>query len=72
MIQLDWREYVKRIDYSNPRWAAIEGKRMSELTPEQLDDAHELWLRENLDWMPDYHHEHYVRLLKRIDALRGE
>lgn len=54
-----------------PDFSALRDKRMSELTPEQREDARELWLRDNLRWMPEYHAEFYRMLLNRLDALRG-
>ena len=54
-----------------PDFNAVRDKRMSELTPAQRDDAHELWLRKNLGWMGSYHAEHYQFLLARLDACRG-
>lgn len=59
-----------KVDYSDPRWAAIRDKRMSDLTQAQQQDAHELWLREQLESMPAYHQEHYLFLLARIDEAR--
>ncbi len=53
-----------------PDFEAVRDKRMSELTPAQQDDARELWLRENLGWMPQYHREFYEFLLKRLDDAR--
>lgn len=52
------------------RFQAIRNKRMSELTPEQQDDALELWLREQIGWMPEYHRQHYTFLLNRLNAAR--
>lgn len=54
-----------------PDFEAVRDKRISELTPEQRDDSLELWLREQIDWMPEFHREHYKFLLRRLDAARG-
>lgn len=51
---------------------AILELRMSEMTPEQQKDAHELWLRNNIGWMPGYHGERVQLLLDRLDAARAE
>lgn len=51
-----------------PDFEAVRDKRMAELTPAQKQDAHELWLRENIGWMPEYHREHYTFLLRRLDV----
>lgn len=54
-----------------PDFDAIRDKRMSELTPEQKEDSRELWLRENVAWMGDYHTPLYTLLIKRLDAARA-
>jgi hypothetical protein len=49
------------------RRAAVSGKAMSELSPDQEDDAREVWLRDvlNLQWK---YYSHDVRfLLDRLD-----
>jgi hypothetical protein len=56
---------------AQPDFAFVKDKRMSELTPAQREDAHELWLRQNVDWMNEYHREHYQLLLRRLDQARG-
>jgi hypothetical protein len=48
----------------------IKNKTMGSLTPVELDDARELWLRQQFGWMPKYHQEFYSLLLRRIDELR--
>jgi hypothetical protein len=54
----------------NPDFGFVRDKRMSELTPAQRADALELWIREQIGWMPDYHQKHYQFLLKRLDETR--
>ncbi|MBK3780001.1 hypothetical protein G3A43_07010 [Paraburkholderia aspalathi] len=54
-----------------PDFDAVRDKRMSELTPEQRNDAHELWIRENVGWMGEYHLPKYTFLLKRLDEARA-
>ena len=54
-----------------PDFDAVRDKRISELTPEQQGDAMELWLRNNLQWMPKYHRDFYEFLLKRLDDTRA-
>lgn len=54
-----------------PNFDQVRDKRMSDLTPAQQADAMELWLREQIGWMPDYHRNHYQFLLGRIDEARG-
>lgn len=56
----------------SPDFEATRDKCMSELTPAQQDDAKELWLRNNLGFMPEYHREFYTFLLSRMDAARAE
>lgn len=53
-----------------PDFDAVRDKRMSELTDVQKLDAHELWLREQMAWMPPYYQEHLLFLLERLDAVR--
>lgn len=53
-----------------PDFEAVRNKRKSECTPAEWDDARELWLREQIGWMPEYHREHYQFLLERLDAAR--
>lgn len=57
---------------TGPDFAAVRDKRMCDLTPEQQRDARELWLREQLAAMPDYHRDHYKFLLSRLDEARGD
>lgn len=45
--------------------------RRKEMTPEQLEDEQEQWLRDQVGQMEPYHHAHYMRLLLRLDALRA-
>lgn len=52
---------------ADPKRPAV---RLSEMTPQQRDDAKELWLREQIGWMPEYHQKHYKFLLGRLDELR--
>lgn len=54
-----------------PDFEAVRNKRMSELTPEQQRDAHELWLREQMDHMAPYYQEHLLFLLGRLDEARA-
>lgn len=56
---------------STPDWGAVKDKRMCDLTPAQQEDARELWLREQLGWMGEYHLPHYKFLLKRLDEARA-
>lgn len=52
-----------------PDFAAVEGKRIGELSPTQMDDATELWLRNNSGW---FHEREYLEfLLHRLDQARG-
>jgi hypothetical protein len=55
----------------SPDFDAVRDKRRSEMTPAQRDDAQELWLREQVGWMGDYHEKHYRFLFKRLDEARG-
>lgn len=50
----------------------IEGKRVGELNPPQLDLAYEKWLRDQFDWLRGQHQDHAERLLRIIDDLRDE
>lgn len=54
-----------------PDFATVRDKRMSEMTPEQREDAHELWLREQMDHMAPYYQEHLLFLLDRLDQVRA-
>ena len=57
-----------------PDFEALNGKRMGELTPEQQDDALELWLREQISAIGRSSHDlesHVVFLLRRLDEARG-
>lgn len=54
-----------------PELAHVKDVRMGDLNPSQLDNARELWLGHRLGWMPAYHMEFYLMLLRRIDALRN-
>jgi hypothetical protein len=58
-----WLEYAE---------TEVGDKRISEMSPSQREDAHELWLRKQIGWMGGYHIEHYQFLLKRIDELRDQ
>lgn len=53
-----------------PDFAAVHDKRMSELTPEQQDDARELWLRNNYAYFLNSG-EHIKFLPNRLDKVRG-
>ena len=56
-----------------PDFAAIDGKRMSELSPAQREDARELWLRNQYGWFGMADHEagtHIKFLLDRLDNAR--
>lgn len=46
----------------------FKGKRLSELTTDQMDDAHEDWIRANHAFARDP--DHIAFLLCRIDELR--
>jgi len=54
-----------------PDFDAVRDRPMDELTPEQRDDSLELWLREQIGWMPEFYREHYRFLLRRLDQARG-
>jgi hypothetical protein len=54
-----------------PDFDTVRDKRMSELTPGQRDVALELWIRENVGWMGEYHQAKYEFLLKRLDEARA-
>lgn len=54
-----------------PDFDAVRNKRMPEMTPAQREDAHELWLREQVGWMGEYHEKHYRLLLRRLDEARA-
>lgn len=56
---------------SAPDFDAVRDKRMSELTPEQQGDAHELWLREQLGWFSTDQQRHLKLLLDRLDSTRA-
>ncbi len=67
--------YVQRLSgltvrAPTPDFDAVRDKRMSELSPGQQDDALELWLREQVGWMGQYHEQHYHFLFKRLDEAR--
>lgn len=55
-----------------PDEAVLGDKRMSELTPEQQDDATELWLRRNIDHFRHDTHRHISFLLERLAGARAE
>lgn len=57
---------------AQPDFDAVRDKALSDLTPEQRDDAYELWLRTNLGWMTAYNQPHYAFLLKRLDEVREQ
>jgi hypothetical protein len=54
-----------------PDFAALKDKRMSELTPEQQDDALELWAREQIVWFGPESRKVVELLLRRLDEARG-
>lgn len=56
---------------AHPNFDAIKDMRIGDMTPEQRADAKELWLRNNLGWMPTYHRGFYEFLLSRLDAERA-
>lgn len=60
-------QYARTSKRSVPDWEAVRGKRMSELTPAQQDDAEELWIRDHVG----YFTESVEFLLRRLDAARG-
>lgn len=62
---------LTRAAVAGPDFGAVHDKRMSELTPEQREDAHELWIREQLGWFTPYNQKHIKFLLKRLDTARG-
>ena len=66
----DWA-LKENAESSQPDFEKIEGKRMSELTPAEQEDATELWLREQIGWMPEYHQKFYKLLLRRLDETRA-
>ena len=55
-----------------PDFNAVRGKRKSELSPEQQQDARELWLRENIEHLPEEQADHIQFLLDRLDDARQE
>lgn len=65
------RSSLALVEAASPDFSRVRDKRMSELSPAQRDDAMELWLRQNLGAMPQYHREHYTFLLGRLDAARA-
>jgi hypothetical protein len=65
------RDLTVPLPAPKPDFDAVRDKRMSELTPAQQDDALELWIRENVGWMGDYHQTKYEFLLKRLDEARA-
>lgn len=52
-----------------PDFSAVEGKRVGDLSPTQMDDATELWLRKNSGWFQE--REYLEFLLHRLDQARG-
>lgn len=57
-----------------PDWDAIKGKRMCELSQSQINDAHELWLREQWRWFGEQEGSagnHIKFLLDRLDEIRA-
>ncbi|UBM12814.1 hypothetical protein [Cupriavidus metallidurans] len=50
---------------------SVRDLRMSEMTPGQRDDAHELWLRDQMAHMEPYYQRHLQFLLRRIDEHRA-
>lgn len=61
------RERLK-VRQQAPDFDAVAGKRMSELTPEQQEDARELWLRNQAGWFKDKDELDF--LFKRLDQAR--
>lgn len=59
----------KRYTFKDRVFPGLRDKRMSELTEEQMEDAHEDWVRANYAWVTN---EHVAFLLSRIDALRQQ
>lgn len=51
-----------------PDFEAVKDKRMGELTPEQQDDAYELWLRNQAGWFKEQDALEF--LFKRLDQAR--
>lgn len=54
----------------SPNFEAIKDKRMGELNHEQLEDAHELWIKENQGYMIGDCRDHVAFLLKRLEEAR--
>ena len=55
-----------------PDFEALKDKRMSELSEQQQDDAHELWMRNQLHESSDIYWGPKVQfLLRRLDEARG-
>ena len=59
---------------SHDPYAAVRDKRLSELTPEQRDLAHELWLRNNYAYFPRHYWDRddalFPAVMRVIDRLR--
>lgn len=53
-----------------PNFEAVKDARIGDLTPNQLDDATELWLRNQSGWFKDQ--EYLDFLLYRLDQARGK
>ena len=53
-----------------PDVEAIKAKTIGELKSHELRHSYEIWLRENIGWMPEYHATFYKDLLATIDDLR--
>lgn len=56
----------------DPYFDPVRDKRMSALTPSQQDDARELWLIQQLGWLPEYQRDTVAFLLDRLAGLRAE
>jgi hypothetical protein len=53
-----------------PDFDAVRDKCMSDLTPQQQDDALELWIREHVEWYSSSNKSHVKFLLRRLDEAR--
>lgn len=57
---------------TNDPFEDIRDRTMGELNSEQLLRARELWLRQQIGWMPEYHQDNYNALFAVIDNLRSK
>lgn len=54
----------------NADLAALRELRLSQMTPAQRDDAKELWLRDQIEWVGEASRDHMKFLLRRLDEAR--